>query len=1653
MRRTLQNYGSYNYLNLLVVIALSFITFSVGATNYYVSASGDDGNSGTSESLAWRSLAKVSSTTFKPGDQVLFRKGDTFNGTLKVKGSGSATSPIKIGAYGSGAMPVISGLSKVTGWELHENGIYKASIDNISQLNLVLLNSKPVAMGRYPNSGYLTFESHSGTSTIIDNELSSQPNWTGAVAVVRTNHWIIDRNKITSHSGKTITFQASSGYTPRDGFGYFIQSDLRTLDQKGEWYYNNGVLYMYFGSDTPGSNTVEVGVVDQLANMQLIQYIEFNNIEFKGANQYGLYVDYADNIKIQGCRISAIGLDGIHARGAKNLEVRSNVVSNCLSIGVKTKWDSNDAKFIENTITDIGMLPGMGGSADGTYMGLSTKSKNALIQYNHIERVGYNGIDFHGDNSKVENNYVNKFCQYKDDGGGIYSFFETNTAFRFTGVKILNNIILNGGGHEEDYGVNPNSPNQVEGIYTDGLTNSFEIAGNTIAYTASAGIFLNQPRWHNIHSNTLFGNKKAQFHWNNLKMNGITPGGNAVSNNIVFNPNTEQHSMHLSDGHGVEILSFGTSNSNKYVTIEGDKPSFYTVTYNGSWNNDYYDLNEWKATFNRDINSQQFETPANEYVFEYNNTKSSKTIALRRGMVDLNGKKYSGSITISPYSSVVLLPDPDGDTDGSTNKIYTEEEIFICEGEYYNGWGENGQYQRTLVATNGADSVITTNLVVNPIYNITENISITQGENYLGWSESGVYENVYQSSTGCDSVITTILTVTQNGNTIPDAEGIIEYVTICEGESYMGFTETGEYQRTETIADSTSEKAINLIASDNFSNGITDWRTFAATGYSLNISADEQEFYSAPSSMRIDCSENGDIIHYMQLITGGQLMVEKGKTYELSFNAKATTPFTIGNLIVVKGTSPWTDYGTFSDQKPGITTEWSTVKVTFTANYTANDATFRIYLGNSLPAGNSLYLDDFFFAEKSEQSNSQTNLITTFLTVLPTSYSVENVTISEGENYQGWTEPGEYERVLTSKTGCDSIVTTNLTVVSAIYSIEEISICEGESYLGWTSSGRYERVLTSNSGADSTVTTILWVNPVYAISEDIAIFEGESYLGWTESGVYEQTLSSAYGCDSIVTTNLTVTPKESNYFIPAWYGENGQNHMTIGVTAARINSLPLEADDEIAIFDGDRCVGASKLYGEILTDNPDSYLFIKVSQCDGTGIGFTEGNSITYKIYDASAQEVIAVNGITYKDDLAEWITSGNFVCNGTSVVEINTTIEAEPITQSISLEKGWNIISSFVTPADPDLGMIMTDIRDNQQLFKVQDEIGNTYEYWGNKTGWRNEIGALQNTEGYKVRVKNDCMLQITGLPVSLPMNIPLSSGANLVSFPVNGAVDAMEIVQPLIDQGIVDKIQDEKGNSIEYWGSSIGWINGIGDFRAGEGYLFNVNSDATLLIDDVFNKSNSIPEELPATVYFNADFIGNGLNHMNINITNLNETNLKVGDEIAAFDGDVCVGAIRLTERHLRNKVVSISASLSDDDLANGFTEGHEVTLVTWNAETNSEQEFHPIIDGQQVVYQGLVSTFVQLKNDDINNNAEFEMLIDVYPNPATDFVTINFSVLPEQETRIILTDLTGKQLVNKVVETTLERLDIQPYSAGIYIVRVENSRNYKISKLIID
>ena len=89
-----------------------FFTFSlsVSATDYYVKNGGNDNASGTSDATAWATIKKVNSFSFKPGDRILFRCGDTWREqlTLSLK-SGTASGRITYTSYSNGPKPLILG--------------------------------------------------------------------------------------------------------------------------------------------------------------------------------------------------------------------------------------------------------------------------------------------------------------------------------------------------------------------------------------------------------------------------------------------------------------------------------------------------------------------------------------------------------------------------------------------------------------------------------------------------------------------------------------------------------------------------------------------------------------------------------------------------------------------------------------------------------------------------------------------------------------------------------------------------------------------------------------------------------------------------------------------------------------------------------------------------------------------------------------------------------------------------------------------------------------------------------------------------------------------------------------------------------------------------------------------------------------------------------------------------------------------------------------------------------------------------------------------------------------------------------------------------------------------------------------------------------
>jgi hypothetical protein len=83
----------------------------VAATFYVSQSAGNDGWTGkapTSDGAdgPWKTLARAS-TDYMPGDRILLQRGDTWNETLRPRGSGTRKDLITIGAYGDGERPVI----------------------------------------------------------------------------------------------------------------------------------------------------------------------------------------------------------------------------------------------------------------------------------------------------------------------------------------------------------------------------------------------------------------------------------------------------------------------------------------------------------------------------------------------------------------------------------------------------------------------------------------------------------------------------------------------------------------------------------------------------------------------------------------------------------------------------------------------------------------------------------------------------------------------------------------------------------------------------------------------------------------------------------------------------------------------------------------------------------------------------------------------------------------------------------------------------------------------------------------------------------------------------------------------------------------------------------------------------------------------------------------------------------------------------------------------------------------------------------------------------------------------------------------------------------------------------------------------------------
>ena len=618
---------------IIIRIALVFYFLSIfsayGQSVYHVSNSGNDGNNGLSAATAFKTIDKVNSLTLNPGDEILFNSGDVFRGQLNIRQSGAAGRPIIIGAYGSGAKPVLNGSVIVSKWTNKGRNIWEADCPQCKDsVTGVYFNHYSLPLGRYPNSnaprkGYLKIAHHQG-STQFTGEDAGGRNWTGGEAVIRTNDWIIDKLPIAGQNGNVYNLKSKASYEIRDNWGYFIQDHPGTLDQDGEWYFDraNKRLMIYMAGRDPNNSIVEATAFSRCINIYASN-IRVQGIHLSQALNIGVYGRNASGLAVVDCDFTNMGEDAIVLNGAgQGILIKGNLIEHINNDGIYVAGYA-DYTCEGNTLKSIGIHEGRGKNNNGQYMGMeyiyAGGAGNTVIRHNQLDSIGYIGIDFNSANITVEQNVISNFDLVKNDGGAIDTYNGKNHTSR-SNQKILNNIIYNAKGANAG---TPDTFTGAMGIYLDAGSENIEIKNNTIFNCTGSGIYLHGSNNIVVDGNVSYGNN-IQFSMADDDQDGYDTKSNKIANNTFLGQNDEQLDEKLMH----------------HNSKPGDENSFSGTVFNSN-------AKSLKLRLQNRSN--------NGTLFEFNRTDKPKTVKLSGLYKDGSGNVYRDELILKPYSSIVLF--------------------------------------------------------------------------------------------------------------------------------------------------------------------------------------------------------------------------------------------------------------------------------------------------------------------------------------------------------------------------------------------------------------------------------------------------------------------------------------------------------------------------------------------------------------------------------------------------------------------------------------------------------------------------------------------------------------------------------------------------------------------------------------------------------------------------------------------------------------------------------------------------------------------------------------------------------------------------------------------------------------------------------------
>jgi hypothetical protein len=297
---------------------------------------------------------------------------------------------------------------------------------------------------------------------------------------------------------------------------------------------------------------------------------------------------------------------------------------------------------------------------------------------------------------------------------------------------------------------------------------------------------------------------------------------------------------------------------------------------------------------------------------------------------------------------------------------------------------------------------------------------------------------------------------------------------------------------------------------------------------------------------------------------------------------------------------------------------------------------------------------------------------------------------------------------------------------------------------------------------------------------------------------------------------------------------------------------------------------------------------------------------------------------------------------------------------------------------------------------------------------GWQGSLTNMSPLSGYWVKVNNACSLCISdATPTDPSILFELHSGANLVSFPVDGSVDVSSglpddiegFISGIIGEGVatnnVGSMDDCSGTGY----ADNCWQGSLTAFNGGKGYwmkttasisfAYDVSSMGRIKFEDEVGLTapddKEIYQSTQQAFYFIEDVSLDG-----IPISN--------GDWILSYNGKNLVGA-----RQWNGEFTDVPAMGFDGAFE---TEGYSKNggVLTFKVQQNATGKNYQIMDAIPAWESNGIFNLTQLTAREIPDEL---LLVSAYPNPFNPVTNINFGIENDGLVMVKVFDVNGREI----------------------------------------